>query len=38
MRMGIFAARIMTRPDLENIRGLNSAAVKLTAVEAQWML
>jgi hypothetical protein len=33
MRMNMFAAEDKAKPDTENIRGLNLAAVKLTTVQ-----
>jgi hypothetical protein len=33
MRMNIFPAYDKARPDIENIRGLKLAAVKLTTIE-----
>jgi hypothetical protein len=33
MRMNMFAAYDKTKPDIENIRGLNLAAAKFTTVQ-----
>jgi hypothetical protein len=33
MRMNMFAAQDKAKPDMENIKGLNLAAVKLTIVQ-----
>jgi hypothetical protein len=33
MRMNMFAARDKAKPDIEDIRGLNLAAIKLTTVQ-----
>jgi hypothetical protein len=33
MRMDMFAAKDKAKPDIENIRGLNLAVVKLTIVQ-----
>jgi hypothetical protein len=33
MRMNMFAAQDKAKPDIENVRGLNLAAVKLTTVQ-----
>jgi hypothetical protein len=38
MRMGMFIVQKKANPDVENIRGLNLAVVKLTTVEVTALL